>query len=175
MVVADKKLKERVVYVYPPSMETTKEWKRKAEEHGVSLSKFVIEHVMNSLRQEEGEENFKSRIDIIKQNQEKDKDIRSLMEENRILRQAYERLDIELKRYRTQPFLEEEFQGVRTYDKELMNLLRTDKVVDSDHLLEKLGVDSKESDLVKAVNRQLENLEAYGLIETTPRGWRWIE
>jgi hypothetical protein len=46
-------------------------------------------------------------------------------------------------------------------------------VIDSDHLLRLLRIDPRETSLVKAVSNQLENLEAYGLVEKTRRGWKW--
>ncbi|MEM2843670.1 MAG: hypothetical protein QXZ53_07355 [Candidatus Bathyarchaeia archaeon] len=36
-------------------------------------------------------------------------------------------MDNELKRYRVQPFLEEAFEGVRRFDKELVELLKKEK------------------------------------------------
>jgi hypothetical protein len=39
------------------------EWKRRAEKAGVSISKFVIERVEDSIRREEGEEGYLSRAD----------------------------------------------------------------------------------------------------------------
>ena len=49
-------IKQRAIYVYLPSIEMAEEWKKRAEKAGISISKFVIEHVENSLRQEEGED-----------------------------------------------------------------------------------------------------------------------
>ena len=46
--------------------------------------------------------------------------------------------------------------------------------LDSYKLLEALGIDPKDSELVKAISRQLEDLEAYGVVAPTPKGWRWI-
>jgi len=69
--------------------------------------------------------------------------------------------------------LEERFEGVRKYDKELIDILKRRGVVDSDALLEYLGIDPRDSDLVKAVSKQLESFEAYGLVSLTKRGWRW--
>jgi hypothetical protein len=52
--------------------------------------------------------------------------------------------------------------------------LKRGGVVDSYSLLEQLGINQKEFDLVKAVSKQLEDLETYGLVISTSRGWRWI-
>ncbi|HYW01622.1 MAG TPA: hypothetical protein VE862_09140, partial [Candidatus Acidoferrum sp.] len=59
------------------------------------------------------------------------------------------------------------------YDRKLIDLLRQGREIESDHLLRMLGINPKEADLVKAVSNQLENLEAYGLVVKTRRGWKW--
>jgi len=41
-------------------------------------------------------------------------------------------------------------------------------------LLSELGVDPKDSDLVKGLSTQLEELEEYGLVKPVGKGWRWI-
>jgi hypothetical protein len=46
--------------------------------------------------------------------------------------------------------------------------------MDSYRLLEALGIDPRESELVKAVSKQLEELEGYGMIKAEAKGWRWI-
>lgn len=172
MVVKDKELRKRAIYVYLPSVGMAEKWKALAEKAGAPISKFVVEHVESSLR-EEGGEGYPRRAELIRQIKELKGELGKLKEENSILRRAYERLDIELKRYRAQPFLEEEYQGIRKYDQELVALLKKRRMVSSDELLQELRIDPREKDLVKAVSRQLENLEAYGLVEATPKGWRW--
>lgn len=151
-----------------------KEWKARAKKSSVSISQFVFEHVTNSLRQEDGEESFKSRAEMIEELREKDETIEKLTRENEITRLALERVEAELRKYRAEPFLEEKFSGVRKYDQKLIELLKKGETIDSDHLLRQLRVSPRETDLVKAVSKQLENLEAYGLIEKTRRGWRWV-
>lgn len=167
-------LKKRAIYIYLPSVEMADEWKELAEKAGVPISKFVIEHVENSLRQED-KAGYPSRVELIKQLREKNEELINSEKDNRLLRQLIDRLDIELKRYRTQPFLEQEFKGIRSFEKELIELLRKRKIIDSDHLLEELSIDTHELEIVKAINAQLKSLEAYGLIEATVRGWRWLE
>jgi hypothetical protein len=46
--------------------------------------------------------------------------------------------------------------------------------IDSYRLLEALAIDPREAELVKGVSAELEALENYGLIVSTPRGWRWV-
>lgn len=150
------------------------DWKGRAKKSNVPLSQFVLEHVTNSLRQEEGEESYKPRAELIEELRKKDELIEKLTRENEITKLALERVETELRRYRAEPFLEDNFQGIRKYDKKLIELLKKGEAIDSDHLLHLLRINPKETELVKAISRQLENLEAYGLIQKTRRGWKWI-
>ena len=165
-------IKERSIYVYLPSNEMVKAWKKRAKKQGVSISKFVIEHVENSLQQEE-DPTYKPRGDLVKEINELRDQIKELSDDNRQKKIVIERLDNELRKYRAEVFLEERFEGVRKYDKELIGILKRRGVVDSDGLLKDLGIDPRDSNLVIAVSKQLENLEAYGLVSSTKRGWRW--
>ena len=164
-------IKERAIYIYLPSVETTKRWKKLAEKASTSISKFVIEHVENSLRQEEGD--YKPRIDLINKIEKLEEENAELRKERRMLGIVVERLESELRHYRAKPFLEEKFAGVRKYEKDLVNLLSERGKVMSDEILDILNIDPKDSELVKAVNRQLENLEGYGLVKVIPGGWKW--
>lgn len=168
-----KTIKERTVYIYLPSLEMVEDWKRRAERAGVSLSKFVIERVLDSIRREGGEEGYLSRIELIKRLRKAEEEAKRLREENRLLKRLVENLDNELRRYRTAPFLEEHFEGIRRFDKELIDLLKMGGVYSDDEILAHLNIDPTNADLVKAISKQLELLEEYGLIEFTGRGWRW--
>ena len=167
-------IKQRSIYVYLPSVELVKDWKVKAKKSSASVSRFVIEHVTNSLRQEEGEEGYKSRAELMQQIREKDEQIEKLTRENEIVKLALERVENELQRYRAEPFLEEGFKGIRRYDRRLIELLKKGDTVDSDHLLRLLKINPRDTPLVKAITKQLENLEAYGLVDKTLRGWKWV-
>jgi len=161
------------VYVYLPSVEMVTDWKGRAKKSNVPLSQFVLEHVTNSLRQEAGEESYKPRAELIEELRKKDEANEKLTRELEITKLALERVETELRKYHAEPFLEDNFRGIRKYDKRLIELLKKGEAIDSDHLLRQLRIPPKETDLVKAVSRQLENLEAYGLVEKTRRGWRW--
>jgi len=170
-----KAINKRYVYAYLPSVETVEDWKAKAKKSNVSISQFILEHVTNSLRQEEGEEAYKARSELIEELRKKDETIEKLTRDNEITKLALERVEGELRRYRAEPFLEENFRGTRKYDAKLIELLKKGEPVDSEHVLRHLRISTKESDLVKGVSKQLENLEAYGLVQKTHRGWRWVQ
>jgi hypothetical protein len=84
-----------------------------------------------------------------------------------------ENYEKELKRYRSEPFLIDEFQGSRKYSKELIALLKQHETIDSYRILEAMGIDPKEADLVRGISSELEALENYNLVISTPRGWKW--
>jgi predicted RNase H-like nuclease (RuvC/YqgF family) len=149
------------------------DWKRRAEKAGVSVSKFVIERVEDSIRREEGEEGYLSRAELVKRLRSAEEELKKLREENRLLKRLAENLDNELKRYRAQPFLQEAFEGVRRFDRDLVELLRRGGSYTEEEILAHLNIEPSDAELVKAVDRQLEALEAYGLVEYRGRGWRW--
>jgi len=165
-------IKERAIYVYLPSTEMVKEWKSRAEKAGVSISKFVSDRVEDSMSKEEGEEGYLSRVELIKKLRDADDELKKLRNDNRLLKKLAENLDNELKRYRAKPFIEEGFQGTRTFGEELINLLKKGESYSNGEILSRLGIDASNADLVKAVSKQLEALEAYGIVEYTGRGWR---
>jgi len=166
-------IKDRAIYVYLPSLEMAEDWKQRAEKGGVSISKFVIECVEESVRREEGEESYVSRSELIRKLRDAEEELKKARNENRLLKRLAENLDNELRRYRAQPFLEESFEGVRKFDRDLVELLRKGGSYAQDEILAHLNIDPSESDLVKAISKQLEALEGYGLLEYKGRGWRW--
>ena len=167
-------IKKRAIYVYLPSIKQKGRWEEYSKKQGTSISKFVVEHVENSLRQEE-DPGYKSRGDLWGEVGELREQIDRLTKEKRIFEIAIDRLEEELRRYRAQPFLEEDFTGVRRYQRELVDLLREGRVLSSNDVISRLGIDPSEHEAVKAVSKQLENLEAYGLVQSSQRGWKWVK
>jgi len=166
-------IKDRAVYVYLPSLEMIMDWKRRADKAGVSISKFVAERVEDSIRREEGEKGYLSRLELIERLRASEDELKKLRDENRLLRKLVDNLEKELKRYRAKPFLEEGFKGVRTFEKELVTFLKRGGFYDDEDILANLNIDPSDVDLLKAVSKQLEALENYGLVEFTGKGWKW--
>jgi len=163
--------KSRYVYVYLPSAEDKKRWDSLASEAGVPLSKFVIEIVENALA---NESDIKPRAELVKQLGSLRDEIRKLQEELKLKNIVLGKYENELKRYRSAAFIEDDFEGARRYSKDLIKILKKGNLIDNYRILEELGIDPRDADLVKAVSTELENLEAYGLITSSPRGWRWV-
>ena len=161
----------RYSYVYHPSREHKEQWEKIAKKARTPLSKFIIETV-DSVIDENAE---------LRPRRELTRDLEALRAENKAIRDdlrqkaiVLERYEGELKRYRSQSFLEDDFRGTRRYSKELVEILKARGHVDSYRLLEDLGIDPRESDQVKAVSKQLEELEGYGMIRAEGKGWQWI-
>lgn len=163
-------IKQRAIYVYLPSIETAKRWKRIADDEKISISKFVIEHVENSLNQEK---EHAPRIKLIENLQRLKEENDELRKQNRMLSKVVDSLDEELRSFRLKPFLDPLSDGIRQYEKELIEIFRKRKFLRNDDLLDVLNIDSKDTDSVKAINKQLDNLQSYGLITVVPGGWKW--
>jgi hypothetical protein len=166
-------IKERTAYVYLPSLEMLEDWKKRSRTAKMSLSKFVIDRVEDSVRKDEGEEGYQGRIELLRRLKKAEDELKELTSENRMLKKLVDNQETDLKRYRLQPFSESDFEGIRRYDKELIELLKSGKSYSADEILAHLNIEPSEVDLVKAINVQLETLEAYGLIDYSGRAWRW--
>lgn len=159
----------RYLYVYLPSNDYRERWNEVAKKKNLPLSRFVIDCVEKTISKgftQKPKEDIKKTRELVEENAH-------LEEDNKMLRMIIEKLENELRYYRTKPFLEERFKGVRSYEKDLIELLKKRKLVSSEEILQVLKIDTKDMKLVRAITAQLRNLESYGLIEETVGGWRW--
>ncbi|MBO8182834.1 MAG: hypothetical protein H0Z28_08590 [Archaeoglobus sp.] len=167
-----KTLRKRSIFVYLPSEDMADELKRIAKQRGISISKFVIECIQEVLTKDDSD--FISRKELLERLKRLEEENSELRRENRMLRNLAEKLDEELRIYRSKPFLQDRFEGVREYSKELIDLFKKRKFVEYDELYSLLNIDPRKTpELVKSYLRQLEILQDYGIIEAGPRGWRW--
>ena len=165
-------IKERAVYAYLPSVEMKEQWTKYAKEMGTSLSKFVMECVREYIDERE-DSAFVKRGELAHETGKLRERVRTLSEDLEARNALIARLEEEIRRYRAQIFSDKEFQGIRTYDKRLIEALKTGTTISDDDLLAELGAKPRDPDAVKAIAGQLEGLRAYGLVERTPKGWRW--
>jgi hypothetical protein len=163
--------KSRYVYLYLPSAAEKAKWEKLANEAGVPLTKFVIEIVQDALSEDI---EVRPRGELTKEITALRKEIKGLRDELKLKTIVLDKYESELKRYRSAAFLENSFEGTRKHSKELLDLLKRGEIMDSYKILESLGIDLRDSELVKAISKQLEDLEAYGIIASTPKGWRWV-
>ena len=166
-------IKKRALYIYLPSEEMTKDWKEKAKQQNTSISKFIIEHVENSMTKQGESHPYQTRMDLVKENSKLKSENKDLLKRNKILNTAIERLEEELKKQRAQPFIETDYTGIRNYEKDLINLFRQKKEIRKEELIDYLNLDINDTLVIKAVNKQIENLEEYGLIKDLGGKWLW--
>jgi hypothetical protein len=173
-------IKERAVWVYLPTIEQKQNWEELAKKGKTSLSKWIVKTVEDSLQETDGE--VTSRGDLARENDNLRNEVARLSEELRVENNLRENLEREIRKYRAEPFLNPEFEGIRRFDRELIDILRKaegtetpHRYVTSDEILQRLGIESREEEAVKAVSNQLTILQAYGLVESGTKGWRWRE
>ena len=166
-------IKQRAIYVYLPTTHMIKKWKEKAEKQQTSISKFVIEHVENSLRQEEDEETYTSRVELLQEIKKLKEENKEQRKRNKIMDTVIERLEQELKEYRSRTFIDKDYAGIRKYETELINLFKEKKEIRKEELLDFLNINTTDSTIVKSIYTQIENLENYGLIKDLGGKWRW--
>ncbi|MDF0592201.1 hypothetical protein P0O24_01200 [Methanotrichaceae archaeon M04Ac] len=142
-----------------------------ADEAKSPLSRFVIEIVESTLAENEELRPRREMVNELESVKNENKKLRDDLRQKDIVIDRYES---ELKRYRSEVFLSSNFEGIRRYSKELVEILKAGNYVDSYRLLEVLNIDPRESEQIQAVSHQLEELEEYGMIKPEGRGWRWI-
>ena len=165
-------IKERSIYVYLPDKAMTEEWKNLARETGQSISKFVVERVEDSLRNN-GDGPRHSRKDLIDRVRDLEMQLAAAQEDLTIKSRAYVALESELQSLRVQPFLNPGSSGVRQYNKDLMELFKRKKRITYDELLPSLRIKPTDVEQVTAINNQIELLVSLGLVKVDLRGWRW--
>jgi len=169
--VKTRELKQRAIYVYPPA-EMAQRWKQAAKQQGTSISRFIIEHVENSLAQTN--ETLQTRANLLEENKRLRETLKEKEKRVHHLELLVDRLEEDLRHYRSRLFTQTT-TGVRTYDRRLVEILKQPGSHTDQALLSSLGVNPDDVESVKAVARQLENLEAYGLVRNTGKGWVWTE
>ena len=166
--------KDRLIYVYLPSFEITNKWKGMADKADTSISKFVIEHVENSLQQLEGNNDYISMSDLQKQLRELKKENQILQKNNKIMDTVIDRLEEELKTYRTKPFSQDYFLGTRDYESDLIKAFKSRGEIKKEEIFDILKVNMKDRDVVKGLREQIRKFEKYGFIKDRGVSWKWM-
>jgi len=159
----------RYTYVYHPSRDHKERWKKIAAKAHVPLSKFIIATVDGVV--DEKEEMAPRHM----------RELEGLKNENKALREALtrkhiliERYEAELKRYRAAPWMETDFKGIRSLNEDLVTILKGRGSMDRMQLLEAMGIDRRETDLIRALNSQIEALEGFGMVRAERGILQWI-
>ncbi|MFB6310848.1 MAG: hypothetical protein ABEH64_06665 [Salinirussus sp.] len=164
-------IKDRRVDVYVDTIDRKERWSRIADEEDESLSQFVQQCVEYAI--EKGGPDFTELGEESKRIQELEEEVSELRRDVKQKEMVIEKLEAELTELRTKPFTEEEFEGRRKYDEEMIDELQRADRISGDELLRRLNVDPSDTEVVKGINTQLQQLEEYGLVRSTPKGWEW--
>lgn len=164
---------QRTINVYLPTFEMKEKWKEFAEKSDQSISKFVIEHVTNSLNHEKESPSVETRIQLIKDKKQLENENLELLKQNKLLENLCERQEKDIRNRAVQPFLQEDFSGVRQYSENLVRLFKVCKDVRKEDIYDRLKIDPGDKDAIAAVQIQIDNLERYGLLKDVGGKWRW--
>jgi len=165
-------INERSIRIYLPSVKLKNEWTDHAEKKGMSLSKLINHYVTNGINKEK-EENAETKINLIGQNQQLDKENKELQKRIKMMESLNERLEKEIRSRTVKPFLEKDFNGVRAFEEDLIRLFKSLIEIRKEDLYKRLDVDVKNADEIMAIKRQIEILEKYGLLQDQGGKWIW--
>jgi hypothetical protein len=99
---------------------------------------------------------------------------RQLEQENSLQKANLEIMQAEVYKQRFADFEQVDALGMHSYDRALVDMLKRGKVLDFQEILGGLGIDPRDSQAVKLVSNQLEELKRFGLIRESAHGWRWL-
>lgn len=164
--------------MYLPSIELRKKWENLAKKNGMSFSSWIVNNVQKNL-------DDRSKLGIGRKNLEEEnthlkEELTNIQKKLRDTTIIKENLERDIQKYRAEPFLQSDFKGVRKYDKNLIDILRSTKkktgtyrYVTNDEILSRLGIEYSDTEIVKGISVQLARLESFGLVKSGPKGWRW--
>jgi hypothetical protein len=199
-----KSFADRAVTVYASSEAELQSWFQKAASQGLSFANWVRQTLSDSNKEglqlpaEWYEEANEASLDIVdwlnemvlkakhpvSDNYAKlSQDADTLQAEILKLQESISTKDLLLEKQKTEllklkqaRFLEDgKREGRYEFDYQMIKLLSFGGVWNTDRLCEALHIDIRDPGAMKIVNRQLQELRWFGVVEETARGWRWTK
>ena len=167
---ARKEYRGRTATVYLPAGEILTAWQNEAKQGGATISEYIFEMVEKARRPTED----KPRPDLVRENSDLKTLNRKLEQEVNLLKANMEILQAEVYKQRFAGFEQVDAPGMHSYDKALVDMLKRGKILDSQEILSGLGINPRDSQAVKLVSNQLEELKRFGLVSESIQGWRWL-
>ena len=165
---------QRRVEIRVPDVATLEDWKAKAQEGGVPLSKFIYESVANWCRHEYGDDSDeRTRSDLTREISELMGKLGNLKEDQLLKRRYIRRIEKEIEQLRSEDFLTPKFEGIRQYNEKLIEVFKSHKKIRATELLSLLDLGPSDGKIIKSINVQLDSLESCGLITKTGDDFRW--
>jgi hypothetical protein len=164
--------RERYIWLYCHSVEDKKRYQELADVADIPLSKYLLGIIDDALAAREDPGNRAATVKELDALKEENK---TLKEDLRMRRMLIERLEAENKKHKEAAFLNPSFTGMREYDSEIIEAIKNYGPIRTPRLLERLNIDPGDLDRIEALSRQIENLEAHGLVERSSNGWMWAK
>lgn len=161
-----KEFQGRIATIYASSDQEYADWVKEAKDAGVSLSKWVSEMV--------------NKAKNVPKRSARSDDTSDLQAEIIKLRQEIETKDLLLEKQKTKllkfeqaAFLKPKLSSIVDFDRELIKLLKSGGVWTQDKLCNAIHINIDDPMAMSIVNRQLQELRRFGLLQETARGWKW--
>jgi predicted RNase H-like nuclease (RuvC/YqgF family) len=172
-------ISERRIYVYAESVEQANQWKKTAKNAGMPISRYISELLEDHINAEDTGTARKELQKNIMLMEDQNKQLRA---ENVNLSQQIERTNKLIERYEEQlqqlkqgAWLEDsKFDGVRDYEKKLISLLKEQKSIREEKLLDLLHILPTDTNAIKAIMNQIETLLDYGVIKVNKGCYQWL-
>jgi hypothetical protein len=164
------KYNDRRFEIYFPCAEDLKQWKGIAEAANMPLAKWIYETIEQHLAKIEAG----PRPDQLKELAELKEEVQQLRATIRIKDSLLQNLETDLYKTKFTGFEQADGEGLLHHDVQLIEILKRGKTIDGYTILRELGIDPKDSRVIRLLKNQLEELRKFGLITETANGWRWI-
>lgn len=173
-----KTTRKRSITIYPPTQEMKDKWFKIARQEGLSVSNFTIEAVEDYIQERKG---FTSKDKLSKklknltgQNERLCNENIELQKKVDMLNMLTNRYEKQLQDYRNKTFIEnDKFEGVREYQQHLIELFKQKSSIAEDEIIDLLHISPRDAETLKAISKQIELLQDFGVVERIRGGWRW--
>ena len=163
---------QRRIEIRVPDMEMAERWKELARKSKMSISKFIVEHVENSLSIEEEEGKLSRGALVMEIRALRDK-VKNLIEDQKNKKDTIkEQSDFIIKLKADNPFFSQEdidTEAIRLFVDKIVE----DRFVRSKDLFSIIEMEPTDIRKIKYINFQLENLENCGILDKIGDGWKW--
>jgi len=160
----------RIASIYFRSSEELQQFAEEAKAAGCPLSTYILEMVTKAREAAHARPQ-----EISKDLEDMKRELRAARKENREKELLLEHYETELFKLRNQMFAQPEASDHRKYETHLIAMLQEGRTLSSYKILQDLGVDPNDSDAVRLISSQLEELRKFGLVKENANGWRWLK
>ncbi|MBE3139288.1 MAG: hypothetical protein IMZ53_01765 [Thermoplasmata archaeon] len=153
-------------------------WFKIANQEGLSVSNFIVEVVEDYIREGDVTNSKNTLLKNIGEFKEQNEKLRheniELQKRVEMLNTLTDRYEKQLQDYSNKTFIENgKIAGARKYQKSLIELFKQRSSISEDEIMDLLHIDPHDTETLKAISKQIENLEDYDVVQKIRGGWRW--